>query len=114
MESAKRRVPSVKPVVHQGVRYEPLRRAADHGFAQAGGILVATEVASGRQLWVRQLYETRFDPAEERDVQEVYIESIVADAKTSSLVVTDERRRRWRVRLADGAVEALPAARKSR
>jgi len=110
MESAKRRVPTVKPLLHQGVRYEVLRRAREQGFAQSGGVLAAVEVASGKTLWTRQLYETSFDANEERDVQEVYVESLALDAKTGSLVATDERKRRWRVQLADGKVEPLPPA----
>lgn len=110
MESAKRRVPKVKPLTHQGVRYEPLRHARDNGFTQSGGVLAAVEVASGKTLWTRQLYQTSFDANEERDVQEVYIETLALDAKSGSLVATDERRRRWRVQLADGKVEALPPA----
>ncbi|EXI69849.1 MAG: hypothetical protein AW08_00342 [Candidatus Accumulibacter adjunctus] len=110
MESAKRRVPTVKPLLYQGVRYEPLRRAREQGFAQSGGVLAAADAASGKTLWTSQLYETSFDPNEERDVQEVYIESLALDANTASLVATDERKRRWRVQLVDGKVEALPPA----
>lgn len=107
MESAKRRVPVVKPVTHEGIRYETLRRAREHGFAQAGGVITATNVASGAQLWTRQLYETAFDPDEERDVQEIYITTLKLDLKTSTLLVTDERKRRWRVDLADGHSEPM-------
>lgn len=110
MESAKRRVPKVKPLTHQGVRYEPLRHARDNGFSQSGGVLAAVDVASGKTLWTRQLYQTPFDANEELDVQEVYIETLALDARSASLVATDERRRRWRVKLADGQVEALPPA----
>ncbi|MFO1329586.1 MAG: hypothetical protein U1F56_19660 [Rubrivivax sp.] len=110
MESAKRRVPKVKPLTHQGVRYEPLRLARENGFTQSGGVLAAVDIASGKTLWTRQLYQTAFDANEERDVQEVYIESLALDARSGSLIATDERRRRWRVQLADGATEALPPA----
>lgn len=110
MESAKRRAPKVKPLTHQGVRYEPLRRARDSGFSQSGGVLTAVDVASGNTLWSRQLYETAFDANEERDVQEVYITTIEYEATAKALLVTDERRRRWRVQLSDGKAEALPAA----
>ena len=57
MESAKRRAPTARPVVHQGLRYEQLRRQSEQGFSQSGGVLAATDVASGKQLWVTQLFK---------------------------------------------------------
>ncbi|MFN4117050.1 MAG: hypothetical protein ACK4F7_11205 [Inhella sp.] len=107
MESAKRRGPAARPVEHQGVRYEQLRRARDQGFAQAGGVIAAIDIASGRQLWVVQLYQTAFDPAEERDAQEVYVAELRLDEKSGLLRAQDERRRVWWLRLQDGqAVDA--------
>lgn len=110
MESAKRRIPTVQPVVHQGVRYEPLRRAREHGFNQGGGVVAATEVATGQRRWAVQLYETPFDPKEERDVQEIYVTELKLAADGAALLATDERRRQWRIELSDGRVSAQPAA----
>lgn len=110
MESAKRRGPSARPVEHEGVRYEQLRRARDEGFAQAGGVIAATEIAGGKRLWTVQLYQTAFDAAEERDAQEVYVSQLSLDAKAGLLLAVDERRRRWQLRLADGALQPAPAA----
>ena len=58
MESAKRRAPSARPVEHEGVRYEQLRRPKEQGFKQSGGVIAAIDEASGEQLWAVQLYET--------------------------------------------------------
>ena len=69
MESAKRRVPIVKPVEHLGVQLEALKRAREQGFQQSGGVVAALDTASGTTLWTRKLYETKFDANEERDVQ---------------------------------------------
>jgi hypothetical protein len=107
-ESAKRRAPTAKPVVHQGIRYEQLRRPDEHGFKQGGGVIGATDVASGKLLWAVQLYETQFDPKEERDAQEVYVSQLTLDAKAGVLVALDERKRQWQVRLSDRSVTALP------
>lgn len=112
MESAKRRAPTAKPVTHQGVRYEQLRRPLEHGFKQGGGIIGAVDVATGAMKWTVQLYETSFDPKEERDAQEVYVSDLQLDAKAGVLVATDERKRRWQIRLADQTVTALPPAAK--
>jgi len=104
MESAKRRAPSARPVEHQGVRYEQLRRPREQGFQQSGGVIAAIDEASGEQLWVVQLYETTFDPAEERDAQEVYVSELTLDAKQGVLKAVDERKRVWLIRLSDGSV----------
>ena len=110
MESAKRRVPAVKPVVHNGKRYEPLRRPREQGFKQDGGVIAAIDEASGAQLWAVQLYEIVFDANEERDVQEVYVNSLRIDSKNGRLIATDELKRRWQIKLTDGHVTQLPAA----
>ena len=110
MESAKRRAPAAKPVVHKGIRYEQLRRPQEHGFKQSGGVIAAIEVASDKQLWAVQLYETVFDEKEERDAQEVYVSELKIEAKDASLIATDERKRRWQIKLADHSVSELRAA----
>jgi hypothetical protein len=106
MESAKRRAPVVKPVVVQGIRYEPLRRPDEHGFTQSGGVLAAFNDKSGKYLWGVQLYTTPFDAAEERDVQEVYIKELAHDKARNAILATDERKRIWVVDIATHAVAA--------
>ena len=114
MESAKRRAPTAKPVVHKRIRYEQLRRPAEQGFQQSGGVIAAIDEASGKQLWVVQLYQTAFDVNEERDAQEVYVKTLSINAKAGALIATDERRRRWQVSLADHTVSQLPDAPKGK
>lgn len=110
MESAKRRAPTAQPVVHKGIRYEQLRRPMEQGFTQAGGVIAAIDEASGKQIWVTQLFKTEFDPKEERDAQEVYVSKLVLDAKSGALIATDERRRQWRIDPAAGnATLVVPA-----
>lgn len=104
MESAKRRAPSARPVEHEGIRYEQLRRPKEQGFNQSGGVIAAIDEASGEQLWAVQLYETRFDSAEEQDAQEVYVSELCLDAKQGVLRATDERKRVWIIRLSDQSV----------
>ena len=111
MESAKRRAPTARPVVHQGVRCEQLSRPAEQGFSQSGGVLAATDVASGKQLWVTQLFKTEFDPKEETDAQEVYVSQLVFDAMAGVLLATDERQRRWRINPVVGNAELMGNAR---
>ena len=107
MESAKRRAPTAKPVVHKGIRYEQMRRPQEHGFTQAGGVIAAIDEASGKQLWAVQLYQTVFDADEERDAQEVYVSQLGIDAKAGALIATDERKRRWQIELGSGRAVQL-------
>ena len=111
MESAKRRAPPARPLVHQGVRYEQLRRPTKQGFAQSGGVLAATDVASGKQLWVTQFVKSEFDPKEEKDAHEVYVSQLVFDANAGLLLATDERQWRWRINPADGSADWMGSAR---
>jgi hypothetical protein len=106
MESAKRRAPVVKPVIVQGVRYEPLRRPDEHGFTQSGGVLAAIDDKTGKYLWGVQLYVTSLDVAEERDVQEVYIKELAHDKARHAILATDERKRVWSVDITTHAVMA--------
>ena len=104
MESAKRRAPGARPVVAGGIRYEPMRRAEEHGFEQGGGVIAALDAKTDQLLWSVQLYKTAFDAAEERDAQEVYVKELALDKSGHALLATDERKRVWSVDLATHAV----------
>src|SRR5688572_28634615 len=105
MESAKRRAPQAKPVVHKGVRYEQVRDARAQGFQQSGGVVAAVDVATGKQLWVVQVYKVTYDRNEEKDAQEIYIEELRIDRKANALLAHDERGRRFSIDLKDGTVK---------
>ncbi len=92
MESQDRDVPRPKPVTAAGVRYEVVRNARMRGFDQAGGVVEAVDAKTKASLWTLQVYTVRFDPQEERDVQEVFITSLAVDAAGKRLKVTNERK----------------------
>jgi len=104
MESSKRRAPTAKPVVHQGIRYEQLRGARARGFEQNGGVIAAIEVKGGKELWTLQVYKTEYDQHEERDAQDVYIEEMRIDAKANALILRDERGRSFSINLKDRSI----------
>jgi hypothetical protein len=104
MESAKRRAPVAKPVVANGVRYEQMRRAKDHGYTQGGGVIAAVEDKTDKILWSVQLYKTTYDPSEEQDAQEVYVKELALDKSGQALLASDERKRLWSVDLATHVV----------
>jgi len=99
-ERQDRDIPRPKAVQHDGIRYEAVRNARMRGFHQAGGIVAAVEAASGRELWAVQVYEVRFDAAEERDAQEVFITRLRISPDKASLEVVNERNQTFSVDLA--------------
>ena len=106
-ENFKRRGPKpVTPLVHNGVRYEVLRRARTRGFTQSGGIIAALDEKSGDELWTLQIYQTIFN-TEETDVQEVYITAIALDKDGQSLLITNERRQRFILNLQDHKITTV-------
>lgn len=102
--SSRVRAPEVAPVLHGGIRYEQLKAPSAEGLAP-GGYLVATEVSGGKRLWTAKLYDIPIDPNREADVQIVFFRSLALVGKT--LVVEDEKSRRYEVSLEDGAVRKV-------
>jgi hypothetical protein len=106
--SSRVRAPQVTPVEHGGVRYEPVLAASSEGLAP--GIYVkATETATGKRIWTACLHATAYDANREKDVQNVFLRSLVLDNGGASLAAEDERGRRWHIDLASGAVTEATA-----
>jgi hypothetical protein len=98
--------PEVPPVTIDGVRYEVLRGARKRVLPQNGGYVVAIDVASGRELWVYRIYEIRYNPALETDVQDRFIVSMRKTLFGGQLDIVDEDRRRFRLDPATRQVQA--------
>ena len=101
--SSRGRPPVVSPVVHDGVRYEQVKNLAAEGLAP-GGYVMATQVSSGKRMWISCLYGSKVDPNIEADVQWAFFKAMQLDAAQGVLVVEDEKGRTYRVDLADGRV----------
>jgi hypothetical protein len=79
---AKRAAPKPVPsVVASSVEYSAPREQM--------GFVVATDTVSHKELWRERIYTVRIDPALERDVQEVFITSLVIE--NGALIITNER-----------------------
>ena len=104
-KSMKREGPDpVEPVVVGALRYEAPHYALEVGGQQNGGHVTATDVASGERLWTVRVYETAYDPLRERDVQDVFITSLV-DAGGGRLAIEDEDGRRYTLDTASRRVQ---------
>ena len=87
-----KRVPPkpVSPVVHAGVTYS----AAGGG---RGGVVVATESSTGKELWRVKVYTVHTKFWMEEDVQWVFITDLKLDK--NALLIRDEKSRCYRLDL---------------
>lgn len=106
LTTSRMRAPHVPPIEHAGVRYAQLQAPSSEGLPP-GGYVVATEIASGKRLWIAQVFETRIDPNREADLQRVFFRSMVLSRSLDALEIEDEHGARYRIVLADGAVWAV-------
>jgi len=98
----------VEPIEHRGVRYAVVRGAKGRGLPHNGGYIEATELASGRSLWLVKVYEVVYDSDIEDDKRDVYISLLRLDAARSRLLVENERDERFAVALDGSKVQKLP------
>jgi hypothetical protein len=76
----------------------PVFQNDDKGFAV---YLVSKHRTDGHQVWKTRLFERRYDPAMERDVQEIHLKSLTRRGDT--LVAVDEKGHRYEVKARTGA-----------
>jgi hypothetical protein len=99
--------PKVEPIEHRGVRYAVVRGAKGRGLPQNGGYIEATELASGRSLWLVKVYEVIYDNDIEDDKRDVYISRLRLDAGGNRLLIQNERDERFAVELDGSRVHKL-------
>lgn len=101
------RQPWARPTGTSGDSQRRALRTAQERIGQGlplGGYVVATDVESGKRLWISRLYESPANPNIEADVQNTFFKSMRLDAKDGVLVIEDEKGRTYRVDVADGKV----------
>ena len=67
---------------------------------QNGGVVEAHHPKTGELLWRIQIYETQYDRALEKDVQDVFIKSLALDEDHHLLIMSDEKSRIFVINLA--------------
>lgn len=82
--------PEVAPVERNGIRYAQAEYARDVGLDQVGGVLVATDAASGKRLWSLAVYGNPVDSKLEADVQWVYFTSMTFDPDGRLRITNEE------------------------
>lgn len=97
-KSEKREGPALVPPVRIGaVEFSVVHWGLERGLAQNGGYIAARDAASGRELWILKVYDVRYDPARERDVQDTFIVEMKPDASGRALTILDELDREYLV-----------------
>lgn len=85
----------IAPVSIGNVTYSVIHFGRAEGLDQNGGYLAAHDKKTGEKLWALKIYDTKIDPALERDVQDVFITELRKQGQF--LEVTDEKGRHYRV-----------------
>jgi len=80
----------VNPITYQGIIYQTIPWAVANGTDQNGGFIAAVEVASGKVIWLRQLYKTSYTSGMERDAKDVFIESLELNSSKTGLIIKNE------------------------
>ena len=60
---------------------------------QNGGVVEARDPKTKKLLWQIRVYETKYDGALEKDVQDVFIKSLTLDKVHNLLIMSDEKSR---------------------
>lgn len=105
--SSRIRAPEIVPITHQGIRYEQLKSPSAEGLSP-GGYVTATDMATGKRLWLAKVYETTIDPNRETDVQIVFFKSLALNREGDAVLIEDEKSRKYVVGLKDGKLRSQP------
>src|SRR5689334_16751957 len=74
---AKRKAPKdVPPITFQGIKYSAPHWGMAKDKKQNGGYVEAANPDTGKLLWELKVYEIKYDPAVEKDVQDIFITSL--------------------------------------
>ena len=69
-------LPEPNSISRNGIRYEAMPFGKVRGLGQNGGYIAAIDEASDKELWLLKVYDVRYDPEKEEDVQEIFISEL--------------------------------------
>lgn len=99
--------PEVPALERDGVRYSQAMDGRHVGIEQVGGVLVANEVSSGKQLWAIAVYGNPIDPKLETDVQWIHFTSMAFEPD-GRLRITNEAGKTFLVDVKTRQVTPVP------
>ena len=93
---AKRAAPKdVPPIVTEKATYSVPHVRMPQFSMRNPGFVEARHPKTKKLLWRIQVYNIKYDPALEQDVQDVFIKTMSLDKKSNSLLISDERSRTY-------------------
>ena len=95
----------VEPVVYNGVKYSALHWGYKHGLGQNGGVIEASNVKSGKRLWLLKVYTIHYIKDLETDVQDIFITTLKIE--NGDLIVTNEKNKKYKVSLSTKKITPL-------
>lgn len=102
---------AVEPLKVDGLRIEVVHWGRERGLGQNGGYLEAFDLATGKSVWLLQVYKIAGNPKMEEDGQDRFIRQLALTSDGKTLLVMDERGLHYEVTLADRSVQRLPCGR---
>jgi hypothetical protein len=93
--------------LRDGVRYAQAPDGRAAGVPQVGGVLVASDAATGKRLWALAVYHAGIDPKMEADAQWVFFRSMAFDGD-GRLRIVDEAGRAFLVDVQQHTVSPAP------
>ena len=93
---AKRAAPKdVPPIITDNATYSAPHVRMPQFSMRNPGFVEAHHPKTKKLLWRIQIYNIKYDPALEQDVQDVFIKTMSLDKKNNSLLISDERSRTY-------------------
>ena len=95
-----RRIPpkKVEPVMYDNIRYTAPVFSQSSNHKQLSGYIEAWDTRTNKKLWEVKVYDIKYDPGLDKDVQEIYITALKVEF--GNLLVTNETGDEYEVELA--------------
>lgn len=100
--------PNAVAVECNGVRYDAVHNGKSRGLKQNGGHVRATDIVSGKELWVRRAYKIKYGPKSPQKYDR-FIRAMQVSADGSALSITDDSGEAHVLPLTMGILDKLKA-----
>jgi hypothetical protein len=85
-------IPDVPSIVYRGYQYKVVHWGKARGLPQNGGYIAVTHLPNGKELALIKIYETKYDPEMEADIQDVFITKLTISGKR---ILIENERSEW-------------------
>ncbi len=89
----------IEPITLDGVRYEAVQFGKGRGLEQNGGYITATDIKTGKELWLLKIYDVRYLGDMEPDKQDILISAMELTRDRGHLKIENESGARFLIDL---------------